>query len=269
MKTFFISLLFLLVIVSCGPKVGTTNSSATANISTSEIQAIMDNQVFECVTTDGKTCPEGITRLLIINKKKPSKSKLCSGFMMGPYTMVTNQHCISNIGDCKNTFVAIYNGSSHVQNRCSSIVRLLNDIKDPSDPRKALDVAIVKLEKKYEGKAFRPSETRASPGQTVSAFVIDHTGNDKINANLYESRILEVKCRVSSSQDHQSLVLKNCPIIQGNSGSPLFDGTGKVLGVIWGGTSRFNSLVDLETRKRAGGVATVTEISHFVDYLSK
>lgn len=255
--------------VSCGPKAGTTNSSATAHISAEEIQEIMNDQSFECVSTDGKACPEGITRLLIINKKKPEKSKLCSGFMMGPDTMVTNHHCISNLGDCKNTYVAIYNGKSHDQNRCSSIVRLFNDIKDPSDPRKGLDVAIVKLEKRFEGKTFKVSEARPNPGQIVSSFVIDHTGNDQSVPNLKEARILEVKCRVSSIQDHQSLVLENCPIISGNSGSPLFDSSGRVMGVIWGGTSRLNSLVDLDTRMRAGGTAAVTEISNFVDYLKK
>lgn len=267
MKSSIIILSLAFLLAACGAKVSTTNTSATANISAAEVEAIMNNQVFECKSMDGKPCPEGLARLLIINKKKSSKSKLCSGFMMGPDVMVTNHHCISNLGDCRNTFVAIYNGASYEQNRCNSIIRLFSDIKDPADSRKVLDVAIVKLEKKYSGRTFKPADARPGVNQTVSAWVIDHTGNDQTNPNLHESRILEIKCRVSGQQDHQSLVLENCPVIQGNSGSPLLDNSGKVLGVIWGGSSRLNSLVDIESRKRIGGIATATEISSFVDFL--
>lgn len=257
----------LIVFASCGKKGITSSKSKTAAISEEEIQAVMANQVFDCASLDGSACPEGITRLLILNKKKSQKSKLCTGFMMGSDTMITNQHCISNIGDCRNTYVAVYNGHSYEQNRCHSIVRLLSDQKNSADPGKQLDVAIVKLEKKYSGKVFEPATTPARNGDFVRSWVIDHTGSDLESPNLLESRVTEIRCRATPMQGFQSLILSDCPVIQGNSGSPLLDRTGKVIGVIWGGTSDAKANTDLDSRRASGGYASVTELVHFLPFL--
>src|SRR5690606_6243738 len=192
MKHSFLFLLSLMFLVSCGGGGSKSNSKRKTKITEAQIQNVMDNQHFECASVDGGPCPSGITRLLILNKDDADNSSVCSGFMVSEDTMITNQHCISSMTDCNNTYVAIYNGSSYEKNKCKSIVKILNDYSDPKDPRKKLDVAVVKLAAKYAGPTFQAATSAPLNYDTITAWVVDHTGLDKKEANLYEARITEL-----------------------------------------------------------------------------
>ena len=266
--SFWVILILMFVITSCGGSGGKSNGRKKTRITEEQIQNVLENQVFSCDSIDGTPCPSGITRLLILNKNDADDSSVCSGFMVNEDTMITNQHCISSQADCNNTYVAIYTGSSYEQNKCKSVVKTLNDYSDPNDPRKKLDVAIVKLSGKYFGKTFEAASEKPLDYETVTAWVVDHTGLDKKEANLFESRITELRCSVSSDRSFQSLLLDYCPVIDGNSGSPLLDGRGDVAGIIWGGSAAdINSSLDLKKRRELNKKAAATEVKFFSSYM--
>lgn len=242
----------LLTLVSCGNG-GPKNTKKTTTITEQQIQSVMDRQVFDCSGINGAACPEGMARLLYLNKADADSSSVCSGFMVNQNTLVTNQHCIGSQSICDNTYVAIYNGYSYQQTKCLSVKQIIGDNLDPDDPRKVLDVAIVKVADNFYGKTFKVSSSRPHANDKLSAWVVDHTGLDSsIEANLFESRITQFHCYVSSQTERRSMMLSNCPVIHGNSGSPLLNQSGEVVGIIWGGTALSkDSSWDLSERRRS------------------
>lgn len=264
-------MLSLLFITSCGLSgPDRKNGAKETEIKESQIQLVMSKQKMECDSLYGQDCPEAVARLLIINKKSPKKSKLCSGFMVGEDTMVTNEHCISSKADCSNTHVAIYDGNSYLQSKCASVVKIIKDKYKASNPKKNLDVTIVKLTDRYYGKTFKIAERRPMPNEDLYAWVVDHTGNDSKNGNLVESRITQFKCTVASSSPWKALTLLNCPVVHGNSGSPIVNSSGEIVGIIWGGTAdKMDSTYPLEKRRQTSFLAAATEALYFSKYITQ
>jgi len=66
------------------------------------------------------------------------------------------------------------------------------------------------------------------------------------------------------------MLLGNCPVIHGNSGSPLVNNFDEIVGVIWGSTvdEEVDAKTDLVERRNLNDFALVTELKHFKDYLS-
>lgn len=255
--------------VSCGNKSGSEGKKEVW-ISESQINEVMASQNFDCASVSSGSCPEGVTRLMILNKTNPSKSGVCSGFMVNEDTLVTNNHCVPDAATCKNTYIAIYKNGSYEEARCSQFIKTFKDYKT-GDARKMLDATIVKINKKWSGKTFKLSEQRASEGEVVTAWVVDHIGVDKgEEGNLSDSRITEFNCTVASVDDKESMVLSNCPIVQGNSGSPVVNSLGEIVGIIWGTTARgIDSTYDLPTRRNRSDYGIATEVHHFRNYIKQ
>jgi V8-like Glu-specific endopeptidase len=266
MKLLSLLLFGMLLITACSQ--GGNNKRIT-NLPELEIQTIMNLQNMDCASLDGKPCPIGVARLLIVNPENNTRSSVCSGFLVNEDTLVTNEHCISSQAVCDNTYVAIYNGHSHEQTKCLSVVKILNDYDDAEDPRKKLDVAIVKLADKFHGQTFKLATTKPKLNEVVTAWVIDHTGLDQEIENKLESRVTQLNCTVSENALSASLWLNNCPTISGNSGSPVVNSKGEVIGIVWGGNRQNDySLEDLDVRRASEDSATVTEVVYFRDFIS-
>jgi hypothetical protein len=233
-----------------------------------QIRAVLANQFFTCAGISGAGCPEGLARLLIIDRKDPDRSGVCSGFLVSADTLVTNQHCVPSGAVCDQTYVAVYAGGGYQEARCLSLTQTLNDFDDPNDPRKVLDVAIMKITPVFTGRNFVPAVADALPGDPVTAWVIDHTGLDRSSPNLLESRVTEFRCRVAPSGGWSAMIVDECPIIKGNSGSPLVDDRGEVVGIVWGGSAHtVRSDLSLFARRRLEAIGAATPISRFRQYL--
>lgn len=252
--------LLVLISYSCGK---TNHNKRETRIEEVEIPEVMNHQRFECASISGG-CPSGIARLLIVNQVEPEFSSVCSGFMMGPDKLVTNNHCVSTQEQCKTTFIAVYNGGSYLKTRCRSIITTATDGPDPNDPNRKRDFTILQIADTFPGSFFQPSTVPAKAGDLLDAWVVDHTGLDKFPSNLMDSRITQFECRVMDQHERASLMMIKCPIIGGNSGSPVLNNAGNVAGVLWGGTaSTFDTSLDLDIRRQLDEVGLATPVDQF------
>ncbi len=262
-----LSLLFLST--ACGQK--SKSSKKVTKITEEQIQYVMDNQFIDCASIDGRACPNGMVRLLILNKENAEKSGVCSGFMVGPTTMVTNHHCIKSQKVCDNTYLVIHQDRTYTKNRCKTLHYTNQDTSNENDVRKKIDVSIVEVETPYDGEVFSPAPAKAVLGDQLTAWVVDQTGldrKDKKEVNLHEFRITEFKCQVGDSKGFGSTVLINCPIIPGNSGSPVLNADGKVAGMIWGTEGQeFKPYLELSKRRALKHRALMTELEHFKEHM--
>lgn len=263
-KALIISLLLLIVTSACSKK--SSSNKRETPIEEQEIQAVMNNQKFDCASLGGE-CPAGVTRIFILDPADPQRSAVCSGFMVSPTRLVTNHHCVSTPSECANTYLAIYDGLTYQQAKCRSIVVTVQDTPDPNDRSRKLDFTVMDITVPYNGEFFSMSQIDASAGDRIHSWVVDHTGLDKFPPNLTDARITEFECEVKNQNEWASMFMMNCPIISGNSGSPALNTRGEVVGVIWGGSSStVDSSMDLDDRRALDEVGLATEAKYFRDF---
>jgi len=253
-----ILLILSMLMVSCGQQ-QISGSKKKVSMTKTTLEKSLLKQEFECASLDGGACPTGIARLFIYNSEDPENSALCSGFLNGNNKIVTNNHCLSTLKECKNTYISIYNGESYENVRCESI------IETKVDPgvlnQKGVDFTVLKINRSVNVKTFAVSQFTPYVGENLTAWVIDHV-------SLTKARITELNCSYRSKSN--SMLLGNCPVIHGNSGSPLVNNFDEIVGVIWGSTvdEEVDAKTDLVERRNLNDFALVTELKHFKDYLS-
>ena len=256
-------ILFLLISFSCSKK--SSSSKRETRIDEAQVEEILNNQDFDCASLGG-SCPEGISRIFILHPTNPERSAVCTGFMVSPTRLVTNNHCVPDSATCRNTFIATYTGGTYEKTRCRSIIRTDQDVDDPNDPARRIDYTIMETADRYTGNVLPLSTTLAEANDEIHSWVIDHTGLDQFPSNLLESRITELECTVLDQTERASLMMMKCPIISGNSGAPALNTAGEVIGIIWGGSlGTIDSNLDLDIRRDLDEVGLATEVNHFRD----
>lgn len=228
----------------------------------------MENQNIECASINGNACPDGVSRLLVLDREDINKSYFCSGFMVAKNILVTNHHCVSTVTECNNTSIAVYDGFNYHQTKCKRIIKAIEDYPNANDSRRAVDFAVLEVTDDFNGTTFNISANRATAGDNVTAWVVDHTGLDyETDPNFLDSRITELKCHVQNQDYSASLILEDCPVIEGNSGSPAVNTSGGVVGVIWGANeSDLTTQTDLDVRRDGYGIGIVTESFRYTEY---
>lgn len=252
-----IFLLLLFLLVSCGkPRSG---SKKIVPLKEQDIEFLLENQQFECASLEGGTCPDGLARVFILNPADPNNSALCTGFLTASNKLVTNNHCLSSLAQCQSTYLAIYQSGSYQIARCRSIIKTLADSEILN--RKILDVTVLELDRHLSIKPFRQSLRELPNDARVSSWVIDHL-------SLYSARMTELECRFRG--ERFSLEFSSCPAISGNSGSPVLNSNGLVIGVSWGSTLGNNGSehIDLRTRRNLSAYSFATDVKYFDQYFS-
>lgn len=253
----FIILALPVLFVSCGQQ--GLNGKKKISLSKTALEKSITQQTFECAALNGNECPSGISRLFIYNAADPKDSALCSGFLNGDNQVVTNNHCLSTNAECKNTYISIYNGSGYENVKCKSIVE--SKVDPGALNQKGIDFTVMEIDRKVNIKTFGVSKFTPYVGEHLTAWVVDHI-------SLTKARITELNCTYTSKSN--SMMLKNCPVIHGNSGSPMVNNYNEIVGVIWGSTvdENIDADYDLYDRRLLNDYALVTELKHFKDYLS-
>lgn len=267
----FALLIAVSILSSCGKsqELRTPKKETPIPIDPQAVEYAMNNLKFECSPIEeGNACPSGIARLFILNMKDAKKSGVCTGFLVSKDTLVTNHHCIENQKRCDGTHIAIYNGdNSYLRAKCESVVKSYEDYHSPGDRRRRKDFAVVKLDREVDITPMNVIDTPTRPNDLISAWVVDHNLKD----NLLRARISQFECKVSARSNWSALTLSNCPVIGGNSGSPILNENGDVVGLIWGSTvdSIYNADSNMSARRAARhqNSAAATPSRDFIQYL--
>jgi V8-like Glu-specific endopeptidase len=258
-----------LLLSSCGEKSKASSQGKKESISIAEINKIMNNQKFTCASIGGKSCPSGIAKMAIVDRNDKENSQLCTGFMVDEETLVTNNHCLSTKKECKDTYIAIYDGNSYLNTKCKSIVKTFQDDSPLEDDDHASDYTILKVENKFLSRTFYPANRDARTGDDVTVWAVDHL-------SVTDARIIELDCiYYPNSINEKYMRLRNCPVISGNSGAPVLNTQGQVVGLFWGSfdiPAADGYLLDEQTpiemrRATDGAEAFATPLSYFRNYL--
>ncbi|MGX9117290.1 trypsin-like serine peptidase [Mesorhizobium sp. BHbsci] len=151
---------------------------------------------------------------------------LCSGFLIAPSRLLTNEHCINTEQRC-NTALAIFgylDDSANVEQvRCSSILRV----------DAGRDLALLQLEASAGSRWGVLSLAKAPPGLEASLYIPQHPGGRPQEVSIADCKLVETNAAgVSGPTDFAN----NCDTEGGASGSPVIDlTTNEVVGLHhWG-----------------------------------
>lgn len=250
-------LILLILITACGKR--ETNGKKIISLNEEKLQRIVEDQNFECDAIDGGSCPSGVSRLVIYNAENPAESALCSGFLISNNLLVTNNHCVSTELECKNTYVSIYAGESLVRAKCDSIVH--TEVDNQILKKKKIDLSVLKLDREISLQPLPLSKENLIEGDSLKAWVVDHLSFKK-------ARITELRCEYQGNET--SLKLKRCPIIEGNSGSPLLNAREEVVGVMWGSTvdETISANFPIIERRKLEEFGFATSVNFFRDFIN-
>lgn len=256
------SILFLIIIIllcsGCGSE-KSSSSKKTVLITPEQISNLLENQTFECESYDGSQCPEGLARVFVLDLANPETSGLCTGFLTDTNQLITNHHCVSNEKQCASTYFSIHVSGGYEVARCRKIISSQDDGKPLED--KAIDYSVIEMDRHIRNtEVFNYTTTKPRLESRLTAWVIDHV-------SLFSARITELRCTLKSRID--SLELANCASISGNSGSPILNQQGSIVGVLWGSTTNdsVTELTPLEDRRALEENSYATELKHFRAFL--
>lgn len=238
--------------MACGKK--GSDSKKQVRLGHEDIVRLLEAQSFSCASVEGEECPDGLARAFILDEVDPNLSALCTAFVTGPNTIVTNSHCVSTPDQCENTYFSVHvQGTSEVA-RCRRIIKSLDD--GELLVNKALDVTVIELDRNVSAPPLKLSRQKVSSGDKVSAWVVDHM-------DLLEGRLTELECVYLGSS--ASMEFARCPAVSGNSGSPILNSQKEVVGVLWGSTldPSFTEDIALETRRELTAYSFATEVRYF------
>ncbi len=161
----------------------------------------------------------------------------CTAFVIGERFVMTNHHCISIGNHLSMTVLFPETSKFPAENiRVSKIVgdTFTNTVALSNDFYQ--DVAILELDRSTSRPSMNLSGRALKAGDTVTAVVVDPVESGGLS---------KVKsCRVSGNgladsefDDHRAyrqVVLRDCPIISGNSGGMVLDAQGNVVAILFG-----------------------------------
>ena len=259
------------LIFACAKSETKTISRKKQRISPDQISLVLANQSITC--SDPDFCPEGIARMFAINFEDINNSSTCSAFLVASDLVMTNSHCVyskkmSLERICSGLyFVFPYNGFSYTA-QCSKIIwRNHKQIGRPYYRTGDNDFALIKLDQNIPLGPLKLLNDVPKLGTKVFPLVVDQLGGLK-------ARITKLECRIEKIIPKYGLLqLANCPVISGNSGSPVVDENFRVLGIIFASsdnkirmpTDEINLRVKSKTKGYAFSIEHVQKtIGHFL-----
>lgn len=190
------------------------------------------------VTCDESSCPTNVGALLITMKKSIGT---CTFSMVSDTIAMTNRHCIpddiAHVGaKCQKRIKLIYNINSKKEvASCEEILSVPDEYKDNALIQR--DYAFIRVDKKFNGSTFKVVNVGAQDMETLYTY----TATPVKNWDNLGSRVAKKTCTATmnsmvlpSYNNNLSpmIALAGCEIIPGNSGSPLLNQSGSIIGII-------------------------------------
>jgi len=190
----------------------------------------------------GKSCSPSVAAVFTVTG---SKSKECTGFIVADDLAYTNLHCLpphlrkvnSRCGQMAWVFPAV-NGYASETVFCSSILEISQDPivpkgQDDKDMYRQ-DYALVRLNRGVNRPTLRISQQGYNDDTTYTIHSIQWTenGSIKLISKTCAARYGTLAAPTFNGPHRSFGLLSNCPIEEGNSGSPVLDDKNFVVGLV-------------------------------------
>lgn len=155
------------------------------------------------------------------------RNRACSGFLIGPNRLITNQHCVENSEQCE-AMVIIFGyefdrrvvRQPGVQYRCAGLL---------GTPNKELDFTVLEIAQGNRDLSEWGQLELSTELASGKLFIIQHPGGDL-------KKIVQKDCEVTTRdaenrQGEQNDFGHKCDTEDGSSGSPVFDSMHRVIGL--------------------------------------
>ncbi len=245
------------LMTACGQPESKHISPKKIRISQEQMSLIIASQSITC--SDDKFCPEGIARMFAINFEDANNSTTCAAFLVAPDVVMTNSHCIYNPKTslekiCSGLYFVFPGHGYSYSARCSEIMwrdPLKNGGHYYTDGDK--DFALIRLDSTVPLTPLKLLSGGLKPGAKVYPLVVDQMGG-------YNARITKLACQVDRVTTKYGVAkLSDCPVISGNSGSPVLDENQNVVGLIFASSNNKirspNDEIDVRIKAKSKGFA--------------
>lgn len=174
---------------------------------------------------------------------QPSLSFACTGFLIAPQILVTAGHCAYVNGEISNdtedrcsvyNWMFDYRSDSNINWKNSPIVsaqniyrcqKIIYAVMEESAPYR--DFAVIRLDRPVIGR---------TPLKTASSFLLNHEELTMLGHPLgLPLKVTDEASVLQNNPLHESF-LTNLDAFEGNSGSPVMNSRGEVVGLLTGGT---------------------------------
>lgn len=222
----------------------------------SENEATEAAQNWTVSCRDSRKCPDTVAQMVV---RVGNEIGVCTATLIANDTVITNSHCFDLTEKaydaqslCSKGAAFVFASNSRKGREvaeCGSVVVKSKISSSKVSDFRSPDYMILKL-KKPLGRGYEKFDfSGIEDGQKLEIRKVDPTGRGfgTLVVDICESK--HGTFLMSSATSHQAPVhiLSRCRVIGGNSGSSLYDGQGKIRGLIFAATNeeRLNSLKDL------------------------
>ncbi len=184
-----------------------------------------------------RDCPGWITQL----QSNSPLPYVCSAFLIQPDVVMTNRHCLQEAlrkpgSACQGiqfSFPSTPQFPSEKVN-CKTVLQTSDSLQAPV--KWVADMALLLLEKPVHRSVLEISSEILQESQSLDVLKVDPAPMGK-NTPV----IRKIRCQMGISANNSyftsspspEMTLLNCPIISGNSGSPILNQSGKAVGLVW------------------------------------
>ncbi len=215
---FSIPLFYLLVISFLNLSVSNSHLSLKRLPASVETSAKIASEEFQ-MHCDEVHCPEFIAHIRINNLR------VCTGFLIDGNKIMTNHHCIFDVKqNCEG--VRIFMNSPDQKNTYEYSCKEVLHLGDDKESLNRLDYAVLELTEHPLNKSVEFNGTDLNVDDEYEVFVTDwNKSNDSLLIKKYDCDPV-IDQHIFSNQkfsEHALLAFGNCPIVEGNSGSPIIN----------------------------------------------
>ena len=164
----------------------------------------------------------------------------CTAFLIAPDILMTNSHCIpedlqESKSSCQKRIWAVFpdrDGLPMVRSECSTILAA----SPTEDPGRDTDYAFIILSEPSSRTPLQISREGFKDGDTYSAHLVESENHTYTMIKFHQESCRAVhETVVFPDSNHDKapvMVLADCRVHHGNSGSPILDSEGKVRGIV-------------------------------------